>query len=139
MNSINMKPTKAYPLAGAIRPQSVAAAGSVSTGWIAAGDALAFARITVNLGVLGGGSEAVKLEQAQDSGGTGAKDLETAANLGLSGLNTNNTDKEADYRIHENIDTDNNFTHFRATLTNTGGTGALVAVTVQYGPARYQD
>lgn len=139
MPSINQLPSKEYPEKANIRPQSLASGASVSSGWIPVSDGLAFARVLVNLGVLGAGTVDVKVEQATSAGGAGVKDLLTAAQTGVAATSDDNTTKEFEFRPHEIVDVDNAFTHFRVTATAGGGVASLIAASVQYGPARYQD
>jgi hypothetical protein len=70
----NAKPTEIVALLGTIDPVSQAT-GTVTTGWISMAD---FTRLLVTLqtGVLGASATVdAKLQQAQDSSGTGAKDI----------------------------------------------------------------
>lgn len=130
----NVKPSVIYPLAGNIAPQSVAAAASVSTGWV---DALnnKWASLSVLIGA-GAGTAAVKLEQATSSGGAGVKDLLTAAQLGITAQGTGQA--QADGDLPDNLDIAGGFRWIRATLTMTGGAGTLAAVTMDIGPAAWE-
>lgn len=123
------------PRLGDIAPQSVAAAGTATTGWIAAKTQPEFVT-QVNLGDLGGGSVALTFEQATDGSGSGSKALSSGVNVGSS--STNNANFEVD-NVSSALDHNNGFTHFRAVLTVTGGTGALVSAIVNSGVPRYVD
>ncbi len=71
MNS-NVPMTTRNPLVAAIAPSNQAA-GAQSTGWISVADYFNFMAL-VNVGALGAsGTVDAKIEQAQDSSGTGAK------------------------------------------------------------------
>lgn len=120
------------PVKEAIDPQSVAAAGTAATGWIAAKDAENFLAV-IQGGALGGGSVAASFTQATDGSGTDSKALSITAPTALS---VNNTQSEIDVNPND-LDLANNFTHFKMTLTVTGGTGALVAGLVQAAGLRY--
>ncbi len=134
--SINIKPSKTFPVKGAISPQSVAAAGSAVSGWIAAKDGLGHATITALLGVLGGGVCSVDILQATDNAGTNAKALSTGV---LANLATNNSQAQYDFRPHEECDIGNGFEWFQVKINVVGGTGSLVGAAVTYGPQRWSD
>lgn len=79
-----------------------------------------------------------QIEQAQDSGGTGAKDLTTYG----SGSNYDTdspVDADGDFVVvearAEDLDTDNGFTHVRLTVAEDGNTGPdnVTAVLVRHG------
>jgi hypothetical protein len=125
--------TSDLPVKGAIAPQSVAAAGNATSGWIDASDGTNIITV-VNGGALGGGTVALSFEQATDNAGTGAKAVSSAA-VG-AGLSSNNTQFQVDNAV-EKLDHNNGFKFFRAKLTVTGGTGALIGATVHLGSPRY--
>ena len=137
MSEFNVKPSVAYPAtyASAIAPQSVAAAATVTGGWISAKE-VKWAKLIVLSGA-GAGTFAVKLEQATSSGGAGAKDLATAATLGVTAQATGVL-SQVDYNVADNIDTDNSFAFIRVSATCTGGSGTLGAVSLELGPAYRQ-
>src|SRR4051812_5037262 len=96
----NVKPSQLYPIAGAVQPQSVAAAGSVNTGWLKVPAASKWLVAQLLCGVLGGGSVQVDVEQATDNAGTGAKALVT--NLRTNAVN--NTDTDDEVNLDTNLD-----------------------------------
>lgn len=92
-------------------------AGTVTTGWIAASD---FAQFLVELWVgamTATGTLDMKLEQATSSGGAGAKDITGKAITQLTAAGTDsNKQVLVNLQRHE-LDINNNFTHFRASVT----------------------
>lgn len=135
MSEPNVKPAQLYPNADKIVPQSVAASATVTSGWVSAAE-VKWAHVTAISGA-GAGTFAVKLEQATSSGGAGAKDLATAATLGVTALAAS-TVAVVDYDVATNIDVDNSFAYFRASATCTGGSGTLFALALDKGPAARQ-
>lgn len=134
MAEFNVKPSVLYPSAQAqcIAPQSVAAAATVTGGWVSAKETK-WLKIFASVGA-GAGTLAVKVEQATSSGGAGAKDLATAATLGASSLAAS-TILQVDYDVANNIDTTNSFAYVRLSATCTGGSGTLFAASLELGPA----
>jgi hypothetical protein len=134
----NVKPSKIFPNAGAaaaIFPQSIAAAGNAVTPWVQVPVGAKWAIVRLWTGALGGGSEQVDLEQATSAGGAGAKAL--ATNVRTSAVNNQQFDDELN--IDSTLDINNGFNFIRAKVTNTGGTGALVAVGLAFGPNEFPD
>jgi hypothetical protein len=113
----------------------VAAAATVTGGWISAKE-VKFAKINSTAGA-GAGTFALKIEQATSSGGAGAKDLATAAVLGIT-AQANVTQVQVDYNVADNIDTDNSFAFIRLSATCTGGAGTLYTALLELGPAYRQ-
>jgi len=136
MSSHNRKPSIEYAVKAQVVPQSVAAAGSASSGWVSVAQ-VKWAKVLALVGA-GGGTLAVKLEQATDSSGTSAKDLITAANLGITALDGTAKAAQADGDIPENIDVDNSFAYVRVTGTVTGGSGTIVSISLELGPQAFQ-
>jgi hypothetical protein len=131
----NVRPSKVYPYAAQIAPQSVAAAATVASGWAAA-SSNAWLSLLLLVGA-GAGTFAMKVEQATSSGGAGAKDLVTAANLGVTAQETGQA--QVDVQLGANLDIDNGFAYVRVSLTCTGGAGTLAAVAATLGPAAYMN
>lgn len=127
----NIQPSKVYPTSAQVAPQSIAAAGTANTGYVAVPAGAKWAHITLLCGALGGGSEQVDINQATSTGGAGAKALATAA---IAGVTTNSSVTDYDLNL-DTMDINNGFNCIRALVTNTGGTGALVAIAVKFGPA----
>lgn len=122
------------PLKAQIAPISCAAAANKVSGYVDAKDAPALLAIA-NLGALTGGTVTMTLLQATDSSGTGAK-----AVAGYAGKNSavDNTTLVDDIEILASLlDLDNGFHFVAMKLANVGGSGALVAGTLQQPNPRY--
>ncbi len=135
MNVVNIKPSQLYPVKDHILPQSVAAAASVSSGWIDASQQ-DWLSILALCGA-GAGTVAIKVEQADSSVGGNAKDLYTAVQTGITVLDTTIKKQQADLQLGANLDVDANFRWIRITATVTGGAGTLISAGAQLGPSRY--
>lgn len=129
----NVKPSQLYPVAVAVQPQSVAAAGVVTTAYVKVPANSKWLAVATLCGALGGGSEQVDVLQATDTSGTGSKALVT--NLRTNAVN--NTDTDDDVNLDTLMDINNGFNCVAVKITNTGGTGALVAVRAAFGPAAF--
>lgn len=118
---------------GQIPPQSVAASGTAQSGWV---DVSAGINVltTISVGALGGGSVAASWQQATDSSGTGAKAL-SGFGTGTA-MASNNKTQQID-NDPEVLDINNGFKFVQLTLTNTGGSGALLAADVRTASPRY--
>jgi hypothetical protein len=117
--NVSSNATDLVSVQGIIEP--VAGAAAYSTGYIYAGDANAWEAI-ITAGTVGTSVDA-KIEQASDSSGTGVKDLSgsditqlVAAGSALIQF------KPAD------LDTANDFTHVRLTITTVGATSVAAGV-----------
>jgi hypothetical protein len=144
----NVKPKAIFPVLGADTagangaPVSVAAAGTLKTGWVAVAG-YHWLYLLVMIGVVDG-TGAVTWQQATAAAGTNAKALEADEFNTTDGemhITTGATDdgkvKMACGRT-DRLDINGGFTHVQATLTVTGGTGSLFAMAVLGGPAPYQ-
>lgn len=127
---------------GVIDPDANAA-GAFSTDWIAAKDFHSFLA-AVHAGTLGSSATLdFKLEQATDSSGTGAKDITGKAITQLTQAGSD-SDKLALINLTpDELDVDNSFTHFRATMTVGTATSDCSAFVLgldpRYGPASDND
>ncbi len=115
-------------IVGVIDPDAYAA-GTVTTGWIKAGDFQRF-MATVSAGDLGtNGTLDAKLEQASDSTGTGAKDVTGKAITQLTQAG-GDSNKQAIINLNpDELDIANGFGYFRLSLTvgtATSDAGAMV-------------
>lgn len=126
----NIAPSKLYAYAAQIAPQSVAAAGNPTSGWVAVANNK-WAKLLALVGA-GAGTLAVKLEQATSAAGAGAKDLATAAQVGITALATGQ--QQADVNIDQYLDVNGGFGYVRINATMTGGAGTLAAVSLELGP-----
>lgn len=124
-----------------LRPQTVAAAGHVHSGWFHVADAQRILAL-LNVGDDGGGSIAVTFEQATSAAGADAKALDggTWADAALGALTTNDTTTVlADGRPEVGLDVNNKFAYVSFIVTVTGGTGALVSGTIVGTDLQYDD
>gem|GEM_PF-6590028 len=128
----NIRPSQVYIAKTQISPQSIAAAGNALSAWIAVPPGSKWAVIDTLTGVLGGGSEQIDVLQATTVGGTGSKALVT--NLRTEAVNNVTDQDEVNL---DTMDINNGFSFVQVRCTNTGGTGALVAVRVAFGPNEF--
>ena len=104
---------------------------AVSTGWIAAADFFAFGAL-VDAGVLGSSATLdAKLEQASDGSGTGVKDITGKAITQLTKAGSDDNKWVIINLRPAELDTNNDFTHFRLTITP--GTAACLISAVVLG------
>jgi len=128
--NVALKMSQQIALLAAIAPASVAP-GDVSTPWLSASD-FASALLIVEAGAIGGTLDA-KIEQATDAAGAGAKDVADKAI-------TQTSDDGEQMLINlkaVDLDLENDFSHFRLTIT-VGGSAALVSAVVLGGDGRYE-
>ncbi|PHP68188.1 hypothetical protein CSC94_05925 [Zhengella mangrovi] len=130
----NLIPSDRAAIVGAIDPD-VTAAGTVTTGWIAAKDFLTFMAI-IMAGTLGTSATLdAKIEQATDSSGTGAKDVSGKAITQLTQAGTD-SDKQAIINLRaDELDVANDFTHFRLSLTVATASSDAGAIVLGLDPA----
>lgn len=109
-------------------------AGTVTTGWISAANHERFLA-EIQTGVMGAsGTLDGKLQQAQDSGGTGAKDVTGKAIVQILKAAGDNKQALINMRAEE-LDLANNFTFFRLSLT-VGTAASLISASVKGGVAK---
>jgi|SRR5438094_994042 len=112
------------------------AAGTVTTGWIDASKFDAFLA-EIQTGVLGVAATVdAKLQQATDSGGTGAKDVTNKAITQLVKATNDNNEVAINCRAEE-LDINNGFKFFRLSIT-VGAAASLIAAEVFGLSARHQ-
>lgn len=115
----NLKPSQNIAVVDSIAPQSLAA-GSVSTSWINAGLYRHIAAL-VELGTPGsGGLLDAKLQQATDSSGANAKDLQTMTQMSAAGTTIIQAPSSA-------LDLANSFDWVRLTITTSVATSPVAA------------
>jgi hypothetical protein len=116
-----------FPNKGKINPQSVAAAGTANSPWINVFDAYKLL-MNINCGALGGGSVQASFLQATDNAGTGSKALTAGTFVAPAAITVDGTLQQIEANP-EDLDrlASPMFTFVRLVLTNTGGTGALLA------------
>lgn len=106
-------------------------AGTITTGWIPASTHERFLA-TLQTGIMGAsGTVDAKLQQATDSGGTGAKDITGKAVVQI--LKAAGDNKQAHINLRaEELDLANSFTYFRLSVT-VGTAASLISAVVQGG------
>jgi len=120
------------PVVAAIPPQTVAAAGSATSGWVAANTAETWIARCLG-GALGSPTSVTfTLQQATDSSGTSAKALGSQSVV----LTTNSTYGDIQ-DVTERLDVANGFTYVAVKVAVVGGTGALVAASLHAADQRY--
>ncbi len=118
----------------AINPVSQAA-GTVTTGWISAANFERFLAL-ITTGVLGASATVDgKLQQAQDSSGTGAKDITNKAITQIVKASGDNKMAMIDCRDDE-LDVTNGFCYIRLSLT-VGTAASLVGANLLAGVSRF--
>lgn len=129
----NLPASQVAAVVGVIDPDATSAS-TVTSGWISAADFHNFLAI-VQAGTLGTSATVdAKLEQATDSSGTGAKDVTDKAITQLTQAGTD-SDKQALINLKpEELDADNDFSHFRLSVTVATATSDVGAVVLGIGP-----
>ncbi len=123
----NVKPSSQVAILAVKDPISQAAA-TVTTGWISMADLDAVLAI-VQTGVLGASATVdAKLQQAQDSSGTGAKDITGKAITQLVKASNDNDQVAINCRADE-LDVNNGFNHVRLSIT-VGTAASLISAMV---------
>jgi len=113
---------KLIPLGTLPKAASVAAAGTLVSGWM---DASLYRKVHAIVGTdAGAGTPALTWEQAKDTSGTGAKAL-SAFSGGTYDVTNKNIQVTNDPDL---LDVANGFKTVRATATITGGAGTLTSV-----------
>lgn len=135
MFTLNQKISEAIAVLATIDPASQAA-GTVTTGWVDQ-SVFFFVLALIDVGAFGASATVdAKLQQAQDSSGTGAKDITGKAITQMLAAGGNNKQvmismKEAD------LDTENGFRYVRLSIT-VGTAATLVSALLLGGVSRFQ-
>lgn len=112
----NARGSELFTLLATIDPASQAA-GTVTTGWIPAGNHIAFLAL-LETGALGTNATVdAKLQQATDSSGTSAKDISGKAVTQLTQAEGGSNRQVLINLRPEELDTNAGFTHFRLSVT----------------------
>ena len=134
--SKTLLPSDKIAIVGTIKPDAHAA-GTVSSVWIDASKFIDFLAI-VMAGTLGASATLdFKIEQAKDDTGTDAKDLSGAAVTQLTQAGGDDNKQAIVQFSTEDLDTNNDFTHVRASLTIGTATSDAGATLLAYG-GRYE-
>ena len=129
----NARLAEIVSLLGTIDPVSQAA-GAITSGWLSAANHERFMAL-VQTGVLGTSATVdAKLQQAQDSSGTGAKDVTNKAIVQIVKATGDNKQALLNLRADE-LDLANGFTYFRVSVT-VGTAASEVSAAVLAGVAR---
>jgi hypothetical protein len=133
----NAKPSDIFTEVGVIDPDVYTAGSGYSTGWIAAKDFFSFLAV-VFAGTLGASATVdAKLEEAQDSGGTGVQDLPAKAITQLTKAGSDD-DKQRMINLRQ-AELSAGFTHFRLTISpgvaDCDLAGAVFGLAGRYEPA----
>lgn len=142
MTTGTLRPSDALAIVGNIDPDAYAAS-TVTSGWIDASKFDAFQAI-VQAGDLGSSATLdAKLQQASDSGGTGAKDISNKAITQLTQAGSDSNKQVAINLRSDELDVANGFTHFRLSMTVATATsdcgGIVLGLVPRYGPASDND
>lgn len=108
--------------------EPVAGAATYTTGWLDAGTACQWCA-EISAGTVGTSVDA-KIEQASDSSGTGAKDLDSITQLVAAGTS------QIQFKPSD-LDVANDFTHVRLSITTVGAT-TVVSGVIQSTGHRYE-
>lgn len=133
----NIKPSNQAVLVATIDPDASTAATHTSD-WVNMGTFEAIQAILL-AGILGTGATIdFKLEQATDDSGTGAKDIAGKAIAQFTKASNDDDQAIINCRSDE-VDTENNFTHVRCSMTVAGATSDSAALILghysRYNPA----
>lgn len=135
-------PSERVAVVGMIDPD-VNAAGTLETGWINMSDFQSIMAV-IMAGTLGSSATLdAKLEQATNSSGSGAKDIDGAAISQLTQAGTD-SDKQAVIQCNaEDLDLVNGFTHVRLSMTTATASSDSAAIVLgldpRYAPASAHD
>lgn len=133
----NQKPSEALAVLATCDAASVGA-GTVTSGWVSASTCAAFL-VLLATGVLGASATVdAKLQQAQDSSGTGAKDISGKAIAQIVKASGDNKQALINLRAEE-LDVNNGYSYFRLSITvGTAASivgAAILGVFPDYAPA----
>ncbi|MEP9325194.1 hypothetical protein PPMP20_18965 [Paraburkholderia phymatum] len=127
MFPMNVKATEQVAVLGGVNPSSQAAGAAVS-GWISAAQFNKFLAL-INVGTFGASATVdAKIQQAQDSSGTGAKDVPNKAIAQLLAAGGNNVQAAINLDAQE-LDVNNGFGYIQLSVTvGTAATGTSASL-----------
>lgn len=132
---INTKISEGLALLGTVDPISQGA-GTVTTGWVSVSNFLSFLAL-ISTGILGASATLdAKVQQAQDSGGTGAKDITGKSLTQIVKASGDGKQAMIDFRVQD-LDTNNGFSYVRVSAT-VGTAASLIAIHLLGGNARFE-
>jgi hypothetical protein len=115
MFTLNQKPSEGLAVLASVDPVSQAA-GTVTTGWVDA-SVFFFLMAMIDVGVFGASATVdAKLQQAQDSAGTGVKDITGKAIAQMLAAGGNNKQALVNMKVAD-LDTENGFRFVRLSMT----------------------
>jgi hypothetical protein len=130
----NLDPSSRTAIAGVI-PAQQANVGTITSGWVDMRDFFALLAV-LNIGVIGaGGTVDVKIEQATDAAGAGAKQVGNLAAAQIVKAGGDNRQAAINVR-QEDLDKNNGFRFVRVSVTVGGAASFLSAMLVGF-DARY--
>ncbi|OWU80439.1 hypothetical protein [Phaeobacter sp. 22II1-1F12B] len=135
-------PSDRVAVVGVVDPDANAA-GTLTTGWISMSDFQSIMAV-VQAGTLGASATIdAKLEQASDSSGTGAKDIDGAAITQLTKAGSDDDKQAVIYCNAEDLDLQNDFSHVRLSMTigtaNCDSSAIVLGLDPRYAPASNGD
>ncbi|MER2537644.1 MAG: hypothetical protein ABTQ26_00230 [Azonexus sp.] len=132
---INTKISDGTGILGSVDPVSTGP-GTVTTAWVPVANFLSFMAL-VATGILGASATVdAKIQQAQDVGGTGAKDIPGKALTQIVKASGDGKQALIDFRVQD-LDTNNGFGFVRVSLT-VGVAASQVAAYLLGGSARFE-
>lgn len=132
---INTKISDGIGLLGSVDPISQGA-GTVTTGWVPVANFLSFMAL-ISTGILGAAATVdAKIQQAQDSGGTGVKDITGKAITQIVKATGDGKQAMIDFRAQD-LDTNNGFGFVRVSIT-VGVAASQVSAYLLGGNARFE-
>jgi len=133
---MNQKPSESLSVLGTMDPVSVAASTVVST-WVPAKNHFTFMALLMT-GVLGAAATVdAKLQQAQDSAGTGAKDIAGKAITQIVKATGDNKQAIINAKVSD-LDTEGGFGYIAISLT-VGTAASIVGAAIFGASARFED
>ena len=136
----SLKPSQKITVAGAINPQSSAAA--VSTAWVPASQFANFLAVLAVGVISAGGTVNASLSQAQDANGTNAKAITGKAITALTQAGGSGNQQAFIDLKGDELDVNNGFDYVQLTVTPSGAaaliSAQLLGVDPTYGPADTQ-
>jgi len=136
MSNPNVKPSDRAVLAGVIDPDAYAAA-TYTSGWVSLVTYYSIMAILTVGDIVATGTVDAKLQQATDSGGTGAKDVSGSDITQLTAAGTDSNKQVIINCTADDLDVANSFTHVRLSVT-LGTAGADMGAVVLGHDARSQ-
>jgi hypothetical protein len=138
----NLNPSARAGILAAISPQS-AAAGTYTSGWVDMQDVYSLMAIILVGAMTATGTLDAKVQQATDSGGTGAKDVSGTAITQLTAAGTDSNKQVAINVTQADLDRNNGFRFVRLSVTTATAAsllaGMIVGLDFRYGAATDND